>query len=101
MYGKAAMCSSPSRKHVFYSGRVQGVGFRYTVNTIARNYPVTGWVRNLHDGRVELLVEGTSNELQAMLADIAAAMGGNIKGTDVRDSEATGEFDRFSVTETV
>lgn len=95
------MSSSSSRKHVFYSGRVQGVGFRYTVNTIARNYQVTGWVRNLHDGRVELLVEGAANDLQAMLADIAAAMGGNIKGADIRDSEATAEFDRFRVTDTV
>jgi acylphosphatase len=94
------MNASASRKHVFYSGRVQGVGFRYTVNTIARNYQVTGWVRNLHDGRVELLAEGASQELQAMLADIAAAMGGNIKGADIRDGEATGEFDRFRVTDT-
>jgi acylphosphatase len=57
-------------KHVFYEGRVQGVGFRYTVKQLARGYEVTGWVRNLDDGRVELLAGGESDEVRAFLDDI-------------------------------
>jgi acylphosphatase len=53
------------RLHVFYSGRVQGVGFRYTAKALAHGFEVTGTVRNLPDGRVELLAEGDRPELEA------------------------------------
>ena len=51
------------RLRIFYSGRVQGVGFRYTVRTLATGFEVTGAVRNLPDGRVELTAEGSRVEL--------------------------------------
>lgn len=50
---------------IFYSGRVQGVGFRYTVKTVVSGFEVTGIVRNLADGRVELVAEGAREELNA------------------------------------
>ena len=53
------------RLHVIYSGRVQGVGFRYTVKTLATGFEVTGSVRNLADGTVELVAEGSRDELEA------------------------------------
>jgi len=56
---------------VHYSGRVQGVGFRATARHIACGYDVTGLVRNLPDGRVELMAEGTKSELKAFLEGIA------------------------------
>ena len=56
---------------VHYSGRVQGVGFRATVRQIACGYDVTGTVRNLADGRVELIAEGAKAELKAFLEGIA------------------------------
>jgi len=59
------------RVTVFYSGRVQGVGFRATVRYVARGYDVTGTVRNLPDGRVELVAEGMKEELQGFLEGIA------------------------------
>lgn len=59
------------RLSVFYSGRVQGVGFRATVRRIACGYDVTGTVRNLPDGRVELIAEGARSELEAFLTGIA------------------------------
>lgn len=58
------------RVTVFYSGRVQGVGFRVTVRQLACGYDVTGTVRNLPDGRVELIAEGTRSELNAFLTGI-------------------------------
>ncbi len=59
------------RVTVFYSGRVQGVGFRATVRRIACGYDVTGRVRNLPDGRVELVAEGARAELKAFLEGIS------------------------------
>jgi acylphosphatase len=59
------------RVRVHYSGRVQGVGFRVTVRRIACGYDVTGAVRNLPDGRVELIAEGTRAELTAFLSGIS------------------------------
>lgn len=52
---------------VFYEGNVQGVGFRWTVRNIAKGFDVTGWVRNLVDGRVEMQANGDENELRAFL----------------------------------
>ena len=53
------------RMQIFYSGHVQGVGFRYTAKTVAAGFEVTGTVRNLPDGRVELIAEGAREELEA------------------------------------
>jgi acylphosphatase len=52
------------RLHVLYAGRVQGVGFRYTAKVVATGFEVTGIVRNLPDGRVELVAEGLKDELE-------------------------------------
>jgi acylphosphatase len=56
---------------VIYEGRVQGVGFRFTVRQIAKGFDVTGWVRNLSDGRVELQVTGEAGEVRAFLDQVA------------------------------
>ena len=66
---------------VFYEGRVQGVGFRYCVKQIAKGFEVTGWVRNLPDGRVELLASGTGEEIAAFLeAIVQSELRAHIKG---------------------
>ncbi|GAB4241974.1 MAG: acylphosphatase [Candidatus Methylacidiphilales bacterium] len=70
----------------FYSGRVQGVGFRYSVQQIAAGYDVTGYVRNLDDGRVECWLQGDPSEVSAMEEAIANShLRGFIKATEVRD----------------
>ncbi len=58
------------RKLVRYTGRVQGVGFRMTTKWIARRFDVTGYVKNLADGRVELAAEGSPAEVEAFLAEV-------------------------------
>lgn len=62
------------RRHVWYSGRVQGVGFRYTCRSLAREFRVVGWVRNLPDGRVELVAEAELAELETFLAAVQEEM---------------------------
>ena len=57
-------------RQIFYEGRVQGVGFRYTVKQIAKGYDVVGWVRNLEDGRVELQCSGEPEEVEGFIEAI-------------------------------
>jgi acylphosphatase len=85
------------RAHAYYEGRVQGVGFRFTVVGAARPYEVTGFVRNLRDGRVELVAEGEEKEVQAFLGDVSTSMAGYIRGEDVSWHDHVGEFEDFSV----
>lgn len=58
-------------KRVIFEGRVQGVGFRYTVKDLSRGFDVCGWVRNLADGRVELQVMGEADEVESFIKEIA------------------------------
>ncbi len=62
------------RLRVYFSGRVQGVGFRYQCQSVARGLPVAGHVRNLADGRVELVAEGEPDQLAAFLNAIEREM---------------------------
>lgn len=55
------------RKHIFFSGSVQGVGFRYRSYYIAQSLGLTGWVKNLSDGRVEMEVQGTEKDIEEMI----------------------------------
>jgi acylphosphatase len=84
--------------HIFYAGNVQGVGFRYTVKTVATGYEVTGWVRNLPDGRVELVAEGTSDELEGFRQSIReAGLEHFLRKEELRWSEPTNEFRGFEI----
>lgn len=86
------------RLHVFYSGRVQGVGFRYTVKSVARGFEVTGTVRNLADGRVELVAEGDAKELTEFLQAIReSGLGGFIRDEQSTWDEPGGEFRGFEI----
>jgi acylphosphatase len=68
------------RRRVWYDGRVQGVGFRYTARRLAGGFPVSGYVRNLADGRVELVAEGDASAVSSFLDAVARELGSNIRG---------------------
>ena len=66
------------RKHIIAHGRVQGVGFRFTVTAVAQTYNITGWVRNLYDGTVEMEVQGLEHRVDLFLQELSSDRpGGN------------------------
>ncbi len=77
-------------KQVYYSGRVQGVGFRYTAQHVAQEYDVAGFVRNLPDGRVEVKVEGSPEQVEGFLSALAQRMSGYIEETQAVDEPPQG-----------
>jgi acylphosphatase len=87
-----------SRLNVFYTGSVQGVGFRYTVKALAGGFEVTGTVRNLPDGRVELRAEGLKDELSAFQQAIRESeLGHFIRREEVTWAEPTGGLRGFEI----
>ena len=86
-------------KQVLFSGRVQGVGFRYSTKRIASGFDVTGWIKNLPDGRVELLAQALeSDELDAFLEDIQqSSLGSHIKQREVNAIAAEPNLRGFSI----
>jgi acylphosphatase len=85
------------QREVCYTGRVQGVGFRYTVRSLAVRFDVTGFVRNLPDGRVQLVVEGVAGELDAFLDAIKREMRNYIGDVQQTVRPAAGRFQSFGI----
>jgi acylphosphatase len=86
------------RVHAFYSGRVQGVGFRVSAEEAARHFGVLGWVKNLRDGRVELVAEGEQATLERFLEALrTGAMKNMIAHVDLSWSSASDTFDEFEI----
>ncbi|MFN0069445.1 MAG: acylphosphatase [Limisphaerales bacterium] len=92
------MTSVRRRLEVLYSGRVQGVGFRHTARSVATGFEVTGTVRNLDDGRVQLLAEGDEEELRAFQAAIRdSGLGPLIRGAEERWAAGEGGLQGFRI----
>jgi len=90
--------SSRVRLKIFYSGRVQGVGFRYAAKSVAAGFEVTGTIRNLPDGRVELVAEGARAELEAFRTAIRdEGLAGFIHDEQVSWAAAQNEFRGFEI----
>ncbi len=86
------------RCHCYFEGRVQGVGFRYTARNLAINFDVTGFVRNLPDGRVELVAEGPDREVNQFVEAVCDRMKSHIRQVDQKDEEpVSGEFPQFYI----
>lgn len=90
--------NTPLRFHAYVTGQVQGVGFRYFTLQAAQELHLTGWVRNLYDGRVEVMAEGDPLALNQFLARLRRGpIGAGVDDVKYDFSEAKGDFTRFTV----
>ena len=85
------------RLHLYYTGSVQGIGFRYMAERIAGSLNLTGWARNLPDGRVEAVIEGREPDIEIFLTKINEIFKGYVRDIDTEWSEAAGEFANFDI----
>ncbi len=83
--------------HAYYTGRVQGVGFRFTAEDIARGLGVCGWVKNLGDGRVEVIAEAEEGVLKDFLAKINQYFSRYIQDADIEWKQESGRFKDFGI----
>lgn len=84
-------------ERVYFSGHVQGVGFRYTALQVAKEFEVAGIVRNLADGRVELEAEGRVAEIEAYLAALQERMHGMIRKIERTGGTRARQFSGFAI----
>lgn len=82
---------------VYYTGRVQGVGFRYQTLQVAQGFEVSGFVRNLPDGRVQLEVEGQPEEVDGFIAAVEEQLGGHIRKTERSGGRRKPSFAGFAI----
>ncbi len=86
------------RLHAFISGRVQGVAFRFFAQHVANMLGVTGWVRNLHDGRVEVVAEGNREILEQFLEELKRGPRlARVEEVEVSWEDYKGEFVDFTI----
>jgi len=85
------------RVQVYYSGQVQGVGFRFSIRAMAQQLGLTGWVKNLADGTVEFLCEGKEEALNKLLEQIEGEFSGYIHGKRINWMQFRGEFHNFEI----
>jgi acylphosphatase len=83
-------------KHIFFAGRVQGVGFRFTAQQIADRYELTGFVRNTDDGKVEMLLQGTKEDIDNCIDDLQRTF--TVKDTQIEQAEFDSSYDDFRIT---
>lgn len=86
-----------TRCHCFFQGRVQGVGFRYTTRNLAINFDVTGFVRNLPDGRVELVCEGPEHQCHDFIDAVSERMKPHIRAIERQTESPSGDFPHFII----
>lgn len=79
------------RRHIIFHGYVQGVGFRYTACYTARNYDISGWVRNLDDGSVEMEAEGRSADIDALIDSLEDLRWGYVDRIESKDIPVHGD----------
>jgi acylphosphatase len=88
-----------ARAKILITGLVQGVFFRREITDLARRLGVTGWVRNLSDGRVEALAEGEKKSLDELIRFChVGPIGARVRNVEVEWSDYTGEFHGFKIT---
>ena len=92
------MAASIVQREVLYEGHVQGVGFRYSTRHIAAGFEITGYVKNLADGRVQVVAEGTEVEVDRFLAAVSERLERYIRHVQTKTRPATHTFSHFEIT---
>jgi len=85
-------------RQILFRGHVQGVGFRFTTHRIAGQYNLTGFVRNLSSGDVEMLAQGPQQDIENCLADIQDSFSGYIRDTQVEQAPFNPRHTAFRIT---
>ena len=85
-------------KQIIFIGRVQGVGFRFTAHRIANRHQITGFVRNLHDGSVEMLAQGTAHDIEDCISDINQTFAGYTREAKITDLPPNPQYTDFKIT---
>ena len=94
------MEDSLARWHIYFSGDVQGVGFRFTAQHFAQKLCLTGWVRNLHDDRVEMEVQGPVSRLRTLLIQLKSTPPIHIETYEIEEITVNPKDKRFSIVPT-
>jgi acylphosphatase len=84
-------------QRIFFSGMVQGVGFRFTAQSLARRHKVFGWVKNLSNGKVEILAEGPEENIDIFLNSLKEEFNQAIADLQLEDVSYSGEFNDFQI----
>jgi len=82
---------------VFFTGRVQGVGFRWSAHKVAQGFPVRGFVKNLPDGRVQMVVEGEMSAARSFLAAVQERMATCVESCEITEKQGPPKFTEFSL----
>ena len=89
---------SQTAKRIIFVGRVQGIGFRFTALDIANRYRLTGMVRNVPDGTVEMIAQGPSDDIADCIRDIKEAFGDYIRETKTEEVPPDPQYTNFKIT---
>jgi len=85
-------------RHIIFTGNVQGVGFRFTAHRMANHHQLTGFVRNLHDGTVEMLAQGKPEDIDNCIKDLQDSFTGYIRETKIEDAPSDPKYTSFNIT---
>ena len=85
-------------KKIVFSGRVQGVGFRFTAYNSAKRFNLTGYVRNLPDGSVEMIAQGSDNDITTCIDDIKCTLSDYIKNVNIQNIPSKSDYREFKIT---
>jgi len=84
-------------KHVVYTGRVQGVGFRFTAQRIAMRYELAGYVKNMPSGQVEMFVQGHPEDVKDCLRDISESFAAHVRDTQINEVSKNPNYTEFTI----
>ena len=87
-----------SARHVIFIGHVQGVGFRFTADRMANRHQLTGFVRNLPDGTVEMLAQGSAEDIDDCIRDIKESFAGYLRDTQIQQVPPDPRYTDFRIT---